>query len=112
MLEVWNKVDALGPEERAGVHRAAGESAVAVSALTGEGMDALVDAIERNLARHSATRAFRVPAADGALVSWLYRNTEVLRRTDDAEGNVHMTVRIPPVNEADTLLRAGVYLEE
>ena len=46
-LEVLNKIDLLGPHEREGLERRSGATGeVAVSALTGEGMDALLAAID------------------------------------------------------------------
>ena len=109
ILEVWNKIDVLGEEQRAEVLRTAGERAIPVSALTGEGLPELVDVVEAHLARHSVVHALRLPATEGALMSWLYRHTEVLERRDDADGLVHMTIRIPPEIERDAVQRAGGY---
>ncbi len=52
-IEVWNKIDALDPaaHDAALAHDARREDVVAVSALTGEGMEALIAAIDSGLAR-------------------------------------------------------------
>lgn len=48
MIEAWNKMDLLDAERRAARERRAPESnAVAISALTGDGVDALLQAIDR-----------------------------------------------------------------
>lgn len=107
MLEVWNKADLLTSEERADRERAAeGQHAVLISAETGEGLDTLRTAIEDALAADSSVREVVVPAADGALLAWLYRNVEVLERTD-READVALRVRIPEARLRDALARLG-----
>jgi GTP-binding protein HflX len=64
-----------------------------VSALTGEGMDTLIDAIERHLSSARITMDLVLDAADGAGVSWLHRNTEVMAKHADDRGRMHLTVR-------------------
>lgn len=53
LIEVWNKIDALGPETRAALRRtdARTEGVQAVSALSGEGLDDLIAAIDAHLAQ-------------------------------------------------------------
>jgi GTP-binding protein HflX len=56
MIEAWNKIDLLSEDRRAArVRRAPEANAVAVSALTGEGMDTLLAAID--LAAYGPTQA-------------------------------------------------------
>jgi GTP-binding protein HflX len=112
VLEVWNKADLLPPDERREREAAAAaQGAVMISAATGEGIDALLGAIEARLARHSEVREITVPSADGALLAWLYRNTEVLERRDEGE-SVFLTLRIPAAQKADTLHRLGEAVPE
>ena len=107
VLEVWNKADALSPEEHGQRAEAAARvGAVMISAVTGEGMETLLGAIEDRLAANASVREVTLDAADGALLAWLYRNTEVLGRRDD-EASVHLTLRIPEAQRADTLRRLG-----
>jgi GTPase len=80
VIEVWNKADALDPETRAViVNRAAAQHppALVVSALSGEGVDQLLFAIEAGLFRNRRPRHVRIPAADGRLHAWLHKNCEV-----------------------------------
>ncbi|MCF3932585.1 GTPase HflX [Acuticoccus sp. M5D2P5] len=108
ILEVWNKADLLGESERQEREAAASaQGAVLISAEKGEGIDRLLEAIEGRLARYAEVRDVTVDAAEGALIAWLYRNTEVLERVD-AEEAVHLTIRIPEARRSDTLHRLGI----
>ncbi|MEM6762500.1 MAG: GTPase HflX [Pseudomonadota bacterium] len=107
ILDVWNKADLLSPQERAiRAEAARNQGAVLLSASTGEGILALKGAIEDKLAARSTRREVTVPATDGALLAWLYRNVEVLERTD-ADAGTRLVVRIPEARLADTLKRLG-----
>jgi GTP-binding protein HflX len=102
LIEVWNKIDRLNADERARVEnlaerRAAEKRPALVSAITGEGIDALGAAIATRLAAGRVVIELVLDAADGAGVSWLHRHTEVIRKTVDEEsGCVAMTVRTEP----------------
>jgi GTP-binding protein HflX len=99
LIEVWNKIDRLDAEERARLanvaeRRPAGERPVLVSAITGEGIDALAAAIEARLAAGRVLIELELDPADGAGVSWLHRHTEVIHKTmDEDSGRIAMTVR-------------------
>jgi GTP-binding protein HflX len=115
VIEVLNKIDRLPAEER---ERLAGEPAsagdeperIAVSALTGEGVDRLIARIEERLNKDRASFDVSVPAGEGALVAWLYRASEVLARRDMKSGKVKLTVRVPDKFIAEFRARAGRYL--
>jgi GTPase len=99
LIEVWNKIDALDAAGRAQVENLAlrqpeGRRPVLVSALTGEGSDALVAAIETEFARQRLTLDVALDVADGAGMSWLHRHAEVLARDAGPDGKMHMTVRV------------------
>ncbi|MDE3175472.1 MAG: GTPase HflX [Pseudomonadota bacterium] len=95
LIEVWNKVDRLDDEHRAALG-AASLQAIPVSALTGEGLDALLEAIETRLARERRTVDLDLDGADGRALHWLYEHAEVMTRRDDPDGRIHMTVRAGP----------------
>src|SRR5262249_52863244 len=100
-IEVWNKIDRLDPAERERVYnlgrrRGDGRRPVLVSALTGEGLNDLVSAIEDELARSRLTLDVALDLTDGAGISWLHRHAEVLARDAGADGRMHMTVRVAP----------------
>jgi GTPase len=108
LIEVWNKIDRLDAEERARLRNLAGRRAederpVLVSAVTGEGIDALGAAIEARLAAGRVLIELVLEAADGAGVSWLHRHTELIHKVADVEtGRIAMTVRVEP-DKADAV---------
>jgi GTP-binding protein HflX len=101
LIEVWNKLDRLPPEARVRIENLADRQdlhgrPVLVSALTGEGVDRLTDAIEQRLATHRVEIDLVLDPADGAGASWLYRNTEVLEKSLNPDGALAMRVRADP----------------
>ena len=64
-----------------------------MSAETGEGIDALLAAIEERLAVTRTTFDLSIDASDGAGISWLHRNAEVLNKQLH-DGRFDMTVRV------------------
>jgi GTP-binding protein HflX len=96
LIEVWNKLDKLDVNHRAELTTRQSEGApIAVSALTGEGIDALLQAIEARLARGRSLIVLELESADGQGLHWLYEHTEVMMRQADEDGGVHVTVRVP-----------------
>ena len=94
-IEVLNKADLMGGvafvPERAG--------AVAVSAITGEGLPALKAAIDARIAAGMELADYDMPTQDGARLAWLYQHGEVVDRHDD-DAAVHVTVRLLPADRA------------
>ena len=96
MIEVWNKVDLLAEEDRtmlAGRSTAAKQSAV--SAITGEGIDALLERIDRALSRNFVDAMLSLDATDGAGLAWAYANGDVIRRQDAEDGSVSLELSLP-----------------
>jgi GTP-binding protein HflX len=98
IIEVWNKIDRFDPEERENLRNIAARRpperpCYLVSAVSGEGIDALLAAIEDRLAATRTTLDLSIDAADGAGISWLHRNSEVLQK-ELHEGRFAMTVRV------------------
>jgi GTP-binding protein HflX len=102
LIEVWNKIDRIDAVERARLENLAarhaddGHRPVLVSAVTGEGTDALIAMIAATFARSRVTLDVALDLADGAGMSWLHRHAEVLARDEGADGRMHMTVRVAP----------------
>ncbi len=97
LVEVLNKADLLGGTGQ--VPGAGSGDAIAVSALTGEGLDDLRAAMDARLSAGLDTVDYHLPAADGARLAWLYRHGEVLTR-DQVEDEVRVTVRLSPADRA------------
>jgi GTPase len=95
MIEAFNKIDLLddGSRERISVQAGWDEDVVPVSAVTGDGCDALLARIDRLLAAASHAVEIDLPLADGASIAWLYRHGEVLERHDDGE-TTHLVINM------------------
>jgi GTP-binding protein HflX len=110
ILEVWNKVDLLSGSDSERIVNLAQRRTrppLLVSAVTGEGLDALKGAIEDSIAQVRTTFAVSVEASDGAGASWLYRNAEVLDKSIVEDGRIAMTVRVDPTKIGALAARFG-----
>ncbi len=130
IIEAWNKLDRLGEEEaedalwrsRLPVRPGAPRTA-AVSAMTGEGVEALLRLIERALGEDDPVLTLTLEPEAGKAFAWLHQNGDLLdERTERETGVVTMTVRLSPADlgrfharfpEFDGQLRAqaGAHLE-
>jgi GTP-binding protein HflX len=103
VIEVWNKIDRLNPDERARIFNLAERQEnrrrpLLVSALSGEGIDRLLVAIETRLGEKRQTLELSIDPSDGAGLSWLYRHSEVLSREMREDGRLALSVRADPKN--------------
>jgi len=94
MLEVLNKIDLLDPDQAEGLLERRGE-VVAVSALTGAGVPALLAAFETAVTRGNIALTLKLDAADGEALAFAYRHGQVLDRRERA-GRISLSVRIHP----------------
>jgi GTP-binding protein HflX len=102
IIEVWNKIDRLDRQAQAQLENVASRRGdnrpVLVSALSGEGLDTLLAAIEARLALRRIVLDLVLDPADGAGVSWLHRNSEVMAKEMRDDGRLGMTVRADATN--------------
>jgi len=100
VLEVWNKWDQLSPEdaEELAEQVVDNDDVVAMSALTGEGVDTLLERLGEMLTRNASLRTFEVPAGDGRRIAWLHAHGEVIDDVPEEEGGTNrlITVRLNP----------------
>ncbi|NVD43828.1 GTPase HflX [Qipengyuania atrilutea] len=102
IVEVWNKIDQLPPDERGELTDAASErdDVAAISAVTGEGVDSLLDLLSAKLTAQAKSYDIELPATAGRRIAWLHAHGEVLseENVSDGEGTpcVKMTVRLNP----------------
>jgi len=94
-VEVLNKIDLLAGAEVAEVRA----GAMPVSALTGEGIPALLEAIDARLSEGTVTVGYDIPVSGGAELAWLYDHGEVVGRQDN-DNAIHVTVRLAPEDRA------------
>lgn len=104
IIEAWNKWDLLSGDQAAEratqIAARADEAVVAVSALTGEGVEALLDTIGTVLTQGARVHSFVVAASDGQRRAWLHAHGEVLAEGDAGEDERgvlrRMDVRLAP----------------
>ena len=94
-IEVLNKADLLGGI--AGVEVKSGM--LPVSAISGEGLEALAGAIDLRIAGAMEVAAYAIASGDGARLAWLYQHGEVIGR-EDGEEAVCVQVRLTPADRA------------
>lgn len=101
MLEVWNKTDLLSPEDlenalnRSDRH----EKVQAVSAITGQGLDALLAEIEGSLQETTMDEVVQLAFSEGARRAWLYKQGVVI--TEETKSNmIELSVTWTPKQQA------------
>ena len=94
-IEVLNKADLLGGTDQV----ASREPAVPVSAVTREGLPALLAAIDARIGASMEVADYAIPPADGARLAWLYEHGEVLERADEDDA-VRLRVRLRSADRA------------
>ncbi len=100
LFEVWNKTDLLPGEARAAVltEAARKDHVVAISALTGEGVDALLDRVSGALEEEKVERAFTLGFGEGRKRAWLHAEGVVVAEAQGEDG-FDLTVRWTPRQE-------------
>jgi GTP-binding protein HflX len=91
---VFNKCDLVEPNDRAAMMSRYPDAAFA-SAMTGEGIDALVARIADEAARSSLVISVLVPYTRGDLVRVAHEHTQIVSENHDEHGT-RLTLRIPP----------------
>ena len=89
IIEAWNKWDLLDADRAAELAEQVelhdDEVVVPISALTGEGCEALLAKIGQVLTSGAKLHKFSIPATDGQRIAWLHANGEV---SLDGEGGI------------------------
>lgn len=106
IIEVWNKIDRLDPEMHDALLQKAAtrDNVIPVSAVSGEGVDTLLDVISQRLSGVLTVATISIPADKQALISWAYENAVVDGREDHEDGSVSLDLRLT-ARQADELER-------
>ncbi len=88
VIEVWNKIDRLPEEERAAAETRAARDAhvIAVSALTGEGLEELRGAMAAALEGERREEVVKLGFAEGRKRAWLHEKGVVVAEHQGEEG--------------------------
>lgn len=107
ILEVWNKIDLLEEDVREAVISQAKRrpDVVALSAISGQGIDHLYATLETRLSEHTSQIKLVLKGEQGADIHWLHENCEVLSQDYREDGTVALDVRVPAVKLAQVKRR-------
>ena len=113
VIEVLNKLDLVDDAARAALLNGARRSdeAVAVSALTGEGIERLLGVIDRHLAADDRVIQALIPHDDGQTLAWLHQHGEVLEQVAGDDGT-RVKVSLDPVQRRRFLARHNQHVEK
>ncbi|MGO4831534.1 GTPase HflX [Rhizobiaceae sp. 2RAB30] len=97
VIEVWNKIDQLDEANRERLLTEAsdgrGAPPVAISAVTGEGLERLLAAVEERVAGGLEPMVVKLAPNQLGMVDWLYRNGDVVKRKDGDDGSVTLSLK-------------------
>jgi len=96
-IEAWNKLDLLEGDARDEMIVEAGRrtDVVAISAVTGEGVDTLIETVAALLTQGHRRYSITLDAADGAGAAWLHAHGEVIGQAVEGDSAVY-DVRMAP----------------
>ena len=97
LIEVLNKIDSLDAAHHdAIVNTASRESmTVATSALTGEGVEALLALIDAHVTYKGFPLTIALRADEGEAYAWLHENGQVRNRETAEDGSVTLDIVLP-----------------
>ena len=100
MLEVWNKIDLLEGDQRNQIDllSQSSEDIHAVSSITGDGLDDLLEEITQRLEGKKTVVELVLPYAEGRKRAWLFEQ-EIIEAEDHVEDGYKLTVRWTPKQE-------------
>lgn len=91
VIEVWNKSDLLPHSLREGGN-------LAISALTGDGVQEMLKLVEKEITARYLTEAhYRLDAANGKALAWLHAHGKVVEQSVQ-DDYIHVTVELSPEN--------------
>jgi GTP-binding protein HflX len=98
LIEAWNKIDAVLPAHAESLKTLAAAqtdvTAVAVSALTGDGVEALLQRIEKSLLHGQQEIELVLAPEAGRARAWLHQNGDVTGERTEDDGASRLVVRL------------------
>ena len=88
IIEVWNKIDLLSAEATEDVTAAASsdDMTVAISAVSGQGVDDLLARLGEQLTQGARVHEFVLPARAGRQIAWLHAHGDVVEEGEAGTG--------------------------
>src|SRR3546814_10690624 len=89
MIEAWNKLDRVDEDRRAALVAEADrrDDVVALSALTGEGLERLITAVADRLTAAARVHRIQLSSSDGEGLAWLRAHGTVVREEASEDGD-------------------------
>ena len=114
IIEVWNKADLLDPldfatRETQVLRR---DDCVLVSSLDGQGIEELLEKIEKRLTAKSLTFEITIEPSDGKGMAWLHQRGEVLSRKVYDNGKTKLSVRLDADSAGQAQAKFGKAMKE
>lgn len=98
IVEAWNKWDLLDEDRRDELAELAAreDRIVPVSAMTGEGVSALLHLLGQELTGGASMYVFTLPLTDGQRIAWLHAHGEVLSEepVDEGQGTPMLCIKV------------------
>jgi GTP-binding protein HflX len=114
MIEAWNKVDVLSPPIRAArlsraMEHAGGATIAAISATTGQGIDALLDAIDHAAHGPVRTHTFHLDPSDGRSRALIAARARILSESLETDGRLRVEAELTATagDQLAALIRQG-----
>ncbi|WP_068089363.1 GTPase HflX [Polycladidibacter stylochi] len=113
VIEVWNKIDKLDDDYRLQLlaQNQDQEGPISLSAISGEGVDRLLNRLEGRLAEKLDQVVINLPLSAGADLAWLYQHCEILSRSDK-EDCIQLEVRVPDNQREPVRRRFSKFFEQ
>jgi len=97
IVEVWNKIDLLDDAGREAARRqsaavSGSERPIPISAMTGEGVDALLREIERRISGTLSRVKVTLRHDQMRLMDWIYQHSSNVNRKDLDDGSIALTM--------------------
>lgn len=88
IIEAWNKWDLLDQERTVDLGKIAAADAgiVPISAVTGSGMDELMETLDKMLTASSRLYEIILPASDGQKLAWLHAHGQIMSEKNAGQG--------------------------
>jgi len=103
-IEVYNKIDLLNDNQIKNIKWAS--NTVLVSALNGNGCNELLQRIDDILRKEYRTTEVDIDAADGKVIAWLHKNTEILEsRLNNDRLHVRFRIKEEDIGKLQKILK-------
>ncbi len=118
VMEVWNKIDQLNDVDKAALQARSEASlesedqisCVTISAVTGEGLEVLMNHVEQKLSRKDHILTVLLPPSKYDIRAWLHQNGHIISEDMNEIGECEIKVQLTDVNSGRFITRHADYI--